>query len=146
MILSAEQLFSDDQAVTATAVSTNVIDLGVPGTPYGAVAPLNQDVGKGAPVPVLIQVTEDFATLTSLTITLEVDSTADLATAPVVVDTQTIAVADLLAGKQTFMQYLPNGLDKRYMGVRYTVTGSAATAGQITAGISMGNQTNVTGA
>ena len=64
MILSAQQLFSDDQAITATAVSTNVIDLGVAGTPYGAVAALNQDVGKGAGVPVLIQVTEDFDNLT----------------------------------------------------------------------------------
>lgn len=145
MILSAEQLFSDDQAVTATAISTNVIDLGVPGTPFDAAAPLNQDIGKGNPIPVLIQVTEDFATLTSLTITLEVSAAAGL-TSPVVLNTQTIAVADLLAGKQTFMQVVPNGADMRYLGVRYTVTGSNATAGTITAGISMGNQTNVTGA
>lgn len=144
MILSAQQLFSDDQAITATAISENVIDLGVPGTPYGAVAALNQDVGKGASVPVLIQVTEDFATLTSLTITVEVSAAAGL-TSPKVLATETILVADLLAGKQTFMQVLPNGADLRYLGVRYTVTGTAATAGKITAGISMGNQTNITG-
>ena len=145
MILSAQQLLSDDQAITATAISENVIDLGVPGTPYGAVAPLNQDVGKGAPIPVLIQVTEDFATLTSLTITVEVSAAAGL-TSPVVLAEETIAVADLVAGKQTFMQVLPNGANLRYLGVRYTVTGSNATAGAITAGVSMGNQTNVTGA
>lgn len=145
MILSAQQLFSDDQAVTATAISENVIDLGAPGTPYGAVAPLNQDVGKGNPVPVLIQVTEDFATLTSLTVTLEVSAAAGL-TSPQVLATETILAADLVAGKQTFMQCLPNGADLRYLGVRYTVNGSNATAGAITAGISMGNQTNDTGA
>lgn len=145
MIFSAQQLFSDDQAVTATAISTNVIDLGVPGTPFDAAAPLNQDVGKGAPVCVLVQVTEDFATLTSLTITVEVSAAAGL-TSPVALATETIAVADLVAGKQMFMQYLPNGADLRYLGVRYTVTGSNATAGTITAGITMGNQTNVTGA
>jgi len=145
MILSAQQLFSDDQAVTATAISTNVIDLGVAGTPYGAVAPLNNDKGKGAAVPVLIQVTEDFATLTSLTVTLEVSAAAGL-TSPKVLATETILVADLVAGKQTYMQCLPNGVDMRYLGVRYTVTGSDATAGAITAGISMGNQTNTTGA
>lgn len=145
MILSAQQLFSDDQAITATAISENVIDLGVAGTPYGAAAPLNRDVGKGTPVPVLIQVTEDFATLTSLTITVEVSAAAGL-TSPQVLATETIAVADLLAGKQTYMQVLPNGADLRYLGVRYTVTGSNATAGAITAGISMGNQTNTTGA
>lgn len=145
MILSAQQLFSDDQAVTATAISTNVIDLGVAGTPYGAVAALNNDKGKGTKVPVLIQVTEDFATLTSLTVTLEVSAAAGL-TSPKVLATETILVADLVAGKQTFMQCLPNGADLRYLGVRYTVNGSNATAGAITAGISMGNQTNVTGA
>ena len=55
MILSAQQIFSDDQAVTATAISTNVIDLGAPGTPYDAAAALNQDIGKGCPIPVLVQ-------------------------------------------------------------------------------------------
>ena len=145
MILSAQQLFSDDQAVTATAISTNVVDLGVAGTPYGAAAALNQDKGKGTPVPILVQVTEDFATLTSLTVTVEVSAAAAL-TSPVVLASEIIPVADLVAGKQTFMQCLPNGADLRYLGVRYTVTGSSATAGAITAGVSMGNQTNVTGA
>ena len=145
MILSAEQLFSDDQAITATAISENVIDLGVPGTPFGAAAPVHQDIGKGAAIPVLIQVTADFATLTSLTVTVEVSAAAGL-TSPVVLATEVIAVADLVAGKQTFMQVLPNGADLRYLGVRYTVTGSDATAGTIVAGISMGNQNNLTGA
>lgn len=146
MILSAQQIFSDDQAITATAISENVIDQGAPQTPYGAVAALNDDVGKGAPIPILIQVTEDFNTLTSLTVTLESDSTADLATAPIVLATEVIALADLVAGKQTFMQFVPNGDTKRYLGVRYTVTGTDPTLGNITAGITMGNQTNVTGA
>jgi hypothetical protein len=146
MILSAQQLFSDDQAIVATAISENVIDLGLPQTPYGAAAALNDDVGKGAPIPVLIQVTEDFNTLTSLTVTLETDSTANLATAPIVLATESILLADLVAGKQTFMQFVPNGATKQYMGVRYTVVGTNPTLGNITAGITMGNQTNVTGA
>ncbi|MCK4518435.1 hypothetical protein KAT92_06665 [Candidatus Babeliales bacterium] len=145
MIFSAQQIFSDDQAITATAISANVIDLGTPGTPYGAAAALNDDVGKGASVPILVQVTEDFATLTSLTITVEVSAAAGL-TSPVALATETIAVADLVEGKQMFMQVLPNGADLRYLGVRYTVTGTNASAGKITAGITMGNQTNVTGA
>lgn len=145
MILSAQQLFSDDQVVTATAISTNVVDLGVAGTPFGAVAPLNNDKGKGTKIPVLIQVTEDFATLTSLTITVEVSAAAGL-TSPKVLATEVILVADLVAGKQMHMQVLPDGADLRYLGVRYTVGGSDATTGKIVAGISMGNQTNVTGA
>ena len=145
MIFSAQQLFSDDQAVTATAISTNVIDLGVPGTPYDAAATLNQDVGKGNKIPVLVQVTEDFATLTSLTVTIEVSAAAGL-TSPQVLHSETIAVADLVAGKQLSVDVLPNNANLRYLGVRYTVNGSNATAGAITAGITMGNQTNVTGA
>lgn len=142
MIFSAEQLFSDDQAVTATAISENVIDLGIAGTPYAAVAPINQDVGKGTPVCVLIQVTEDFASNTDLTVTVEVGATTALGD---VRATEVILVADLVAGKSTFLQYLPNGIDERYLGVRYTVGGSNATTGAITAGITMGNQTNFTG-
>ena len=145
MIFSANALLSDDQAITATALATNVIDLGVPGTPYGAVAPLNQDVGKGAAIPILVQVTEDFATLTSLTVTVEVSAASGM-TSPVVLAEETIAVADLVAGKQMFNQVVPNGADLRYLGVRYTVTGTNASAGKITAGITMGNQTNITGA
>lgn len=143
MIFSAQQIFSDDQAITGTARSTNVIDLGTPGTPYGAVASLNQDVGKGNKIPVLIQVTEDFNTLTSLQIAIEVGDTDALGD---VVLSQTILLADLVAGKQTCVEVLPNCIDKRYLGVRYTVVGTNPTEGTITAGITMGNQTNITGA
>ena len=145
MILSAQQIFSDDQAITATAISENVIDQGVPQAPYGAAVALNDDVGKGTPIPILIQVTEDFNTLTSLTVTLETSAAAAL-TSPVVLATESILLADLVAGKQTFMQFVPNGDTLQYLGVRYTVVGTNPTLGNITAGITMGNQTNVTGA
>ena len=145
MIFDLNTLFSNQQAVTATALSTNVVDLGTKGIPYGANA-LNKDVGKGTPMPILIQVTEAFNTLTSLTVTLEVASDAAMTTAVKVINTQTILLADLVPGKQTFMQYVPNGADERYMAVRYTVTGSNPSTGKFMAGITMGNQTNVTGA
>jgi hypothetical protein len=143
MILSAQQLFSDDQAITATAVSTNVIDLGVSATPYGAAAALNHDIGKGTAVPILIQVTEAFNTLTSLAIAIEVGATTSLGT---VLSTQTILLAGLTVGKQTAVAVLPRGADARYLGVRYTVAGTDPTAGKITAGITLGVQSNVTGA
>ena len=145
MITSAQLLFSNAQAITATALSTNVVDLGVAGTPYDAAAPLNNDKGKGAKIPVLIQVVQDFNTLTSLTVTIEVSPNSNM-TGSTVLATEVILLADLVAGKQTFTQVLPNGADQRYLAVRYTVTGTAPTLGQVTAGISMGNQTNVTGA
>ena len=97
MILSAQQLFSDYQAITANADSTNVIDLGVPGTPFRAQAPLVQDIGKGAKIPILVQVTADFNTLTSLTINLSKGPTTALGTT---ILSQAIVLADLVAGKQ----------------------------------------------
>lgn len=143
MILSAQQIFSDDQAITATAVSTNVIDLGAAGTPYDAAAALNQDIGKGTKVPILIQVTEDFNTLTSLTIAIETGATTSLGT---VVLSKTVLLAALVEGYQFPVNVLPDEIDKRYLGVRYTVAGTAPTTGKITAGITMGVQTNITGA
>ena len=143
MILSAQQLFSDDQAITVSADSTNVIDLGAPGTPYGAAAALNRDIGKGAKIPLLVQVTSNFNTLTSLTINLSTGAATTLGTT---IASQTIALAGLVAGKQFNLDYLPNGIVERYLGIEYVVTGTAATLGTITAGITMGVQTNVTGA
>lgn len=144
MILDATTLLSDDQAITATARSTNVIDLGAPGTPYGAAAAINQDIGKGTKIPLLVQVTQTFATLTSLAITVETSANADLSSSTVLSST-TVAAAALVAGYQLPIDVVPNRVTGRYFGVRYTVSGSDATAGKITAGISMGNQTNVTG-
>jgi hypothetical protein len=143
MILSAQQLFSDDQAITATADSTNVIDLRVPGTPYGAAAPLNDDVGKGAKIPLLIQITEAFDNLTTLEIIVSTGATSALGTS---ILSQTIALADLVVGKQVSFDVLPNDIIEQYLGIEYVVVGSAPSVGKVTAGITMGVQTNVTGA
>lgn len=146
MIFSAQQLFSDDQAITATANSTNVIYLGAAGTPYGAAAALNRDIGKGAKIPLLVQVTEDFTTsagMTALTIALETGSTDALGTE---IASQTILIANLVAGKQINLDFLPNGIIEDYLGFSYTPVTGDADGGAITAGITMGVQTNVTGA
>tara|TARA_R110000737_G_scaffold73663_1_gene102516 strand:+ start:1907 stop:2338 length:432 start_codon:yes stop_codon:yes gene_type:complete len=143
MILSAQQIFSDDQAITASADSTNVIDLGVAGTPFGAVAPLNNDKGKGNKVPILIQVTEAFNTLTSLEIKISTGATTALGTTVI---SKVVPLADLVLGYQFPVEVLPNEIDERYLGIEYVVVGTAPTLGKITAGITMGNQTNVTGA
>lgn len=139
MIFSAQQTFSDQQIITATARSTNVIDLGSPDTPHGGAVPLKQDVGKGTPIPINVQITEGFDNLTSLDVAVEVGATDTLGT---VLATQNILLADLVAGKTLNLQCLPNGVDQRYLGLRYTVNGAAPTVGRVHAGISMGNQTN----
>ena len=143
MIFSLQQLFSDDQAITASADSTNVIDLGVAATPFGAAAALNRDIGKGAKIPILIQVTADFDNLTSLEIKISTGATTALGTTII---SKVVLLADLVAGYQFPVDVLPNEITERYLGIEYVVVGTTPTAGTVTAGITMGNQTNVTGA
>lgn len=134
MILDNQTLFSDQQAITATADSTNVVQIGSIGNTPG-------DAGAGVPIPILIQVTEDFDNLTTLTIDVEVDDNDAMASSKIV-STHIVALADLVAGKKINPQYIPIGSDEEYMQLVYTVTGSAPSAGKITAGICMGVQTN----
>lgn len=141
MIFDKLTLLSDQQAITATAVSTNIYDSGANGTVYGASSAIARDHGKGNPIPFLIQVTENFATNTSLTITLETDDNASFSSATVVATTGVIAVASLVAGYQAQINYIPLRTNERYFRLNYTIGGSNATTGKITAGITMGNQT-----
>lgn len=139
MIFSKESLLSDQQAITATAASTNYLDLGNPGTPHGK-NQLTRDIGKGEPVPFEVQVTEAFNNLTSLKIDLEVDDNTAFSSATVVT-TYTVLLADLVAGYNIPHLFLPIGVNERYVRLNYTVTGTAPTTGKITAGVSMGRPT-----
>ena len=141
MIFSQQLIFSDQQAVTATALSENVIDLGTMGRVHGAAADLPRDIGKGTKIPILVQVTEDFATLTSLTISIRSADVVDVSTGRAHAQ-QTIPVADLVAGTQLAIDVLPNQINGRYLGLQYAVNGSDATTGKITAGIVYAVQTN----
>lgn len=125
MILDSTNTFSEKQAVTASAASTNVIDLG---------SATRGDIGKGTPIPINVQVTTDFATLTSLTVAIQM-STDEAFTSPKTIQSQTIALAGLVAGARFGFNCIPEGADYRYMRLYYTVTGSDATAGKISAGI-----------
>lgn len=135
MIFDQQTLLSDAQAITATAASTNVIDLGPIAT--GIV----RDIGKGKPIPIRIQVVEAFNNLTSLAIALQTDD-ADTFGSAKTVWTQTVVLADLKAGYVAIPEYIPRGTNERFMRLYYTVTGTAPTTGKITAGVTMGNQSN----
>lgn len=132
MILDSTLKFSADQAVTDTAVSTNVIDLGVP----------CRDIGIGETVPLRVSVTEPFATLTSLTVAVETSDTENFASSEVVIQTGAVPVASLVNGYAFNINEVPKGVVGRYMRLNYTVAGTTATAGKITAGITAGNQNN----
>ena len=146
MIFDTQILFSDAQAVTTTAASTNVVDLGANGTVSngsdGGAAPLTKDMGKGMKVPLRIQVVENFATLTSLRVAVQVDTVENFASPTTVLETEAVPVADLTTGYVFALDSFPLKTDQRYVRLNYSVTGPAATAGRITAGVTAGNQTN----
>lgn len=129
MLLDAKLLMSNQQAITANAASTDVIDRGD-----------TKDVGRAGDIPLLVHVTETFNNLTSLAIAIQTDSDSGFGTA-VTLATVTVALADLKAGYQLPIITLPKGV-KRYLRLNYTVTGTAPTTGKVTAGIAAGVQTN----
>lgn len=142
MIFDAQTKFSAAQAVTATAVSTNVIDLGAAGIPYGGSVALTRDFGVTDKIPLAIQVVANFATLTSLTVSVETDDNEAFSSATTVATTPAIPVAQLVAGYQFTIDDIPFRTRERYVRLRYTVGGSNATAGAITAGVVTALQRN----
>jgi hypothetical protein len=130
MILDLQTMFSGSvasdgtktgQALTATAISTNVLDLR-----QGA-SPALADEGISGPeswLHVVVQTAANGADAAkTLTITLESSSTADLTTTPVVhYSTSAIVGATLIAGYQAVRVQLPSDSYKRYLGLRYTVS------------------------
>lgn len=142
MILDTSLLLSDGQAVTVSAPSTNVIDLGATGTPFGANAALVRDIGRGAELDLAVAVTQAFAGLTSLQVAVQVSP--DNATWTTVASGPAVPLASLVAGYQFKVPgSIEEGSNARYLRLSYTVTGSAATAGKVTAAIVASRQTNL---
>ncbi|MGO4193825.1 Bbp16 family capsid cement protein [Rhizobium sp. YAF28] len=131
MIFDRQTLLSDAQVITATGPSTNVINLGPIKTG------LTRDIGKGEPIPFLMQVVEGFNNLTSLAVTIQTDDNEAFAS-PKAVITTTLTLADLKAGKIIPPSHIPRGTDELYLRLLYTVTGTAPTTGKITAGFTAG--------
>ena len=141
MLLDNQALYSDKQAITATAVSTNFINHGAPGTPPHAPSPVKADLGGGNKTEVLVQVTEDFAGGTSLQVDLQMSTDAAF-TAPVVVASSgVVPAANLTAGVTLSPSIISPGAAYQYSRLNYTVVGPF-TAGAITAGVTAGIQTN----
>lgn len=146
MIIDTQNLFSDEQAITDTASSTNVIDLGDMGLPHGSKQAPRRDIGRGDKIPLLVQVVETFAGLTSLTVAVETSDKADFsAGVKLHAASGAVPVAKLKAGYHFFPDIVPmadgDGMG-RYMRLKYTRIGANASAGKITAGIVAGIQTN----
>jgi len=129
MILDKENLFSDDQALTTTAVSENVIDTGAA-----------KDVGPGEPLRVLAQITADLATGTSVAVALQTATDAAFTSPVVLYTTAAIAAAALLAGYEFALPMVPKGA-LRFLRLNYVIVGTFD-AGTITAGILFDKQQN----
>jgi hypothetical protein len=143
MILDASELFSNAQAITATAASTNIIDLGAPGTVYGAASAIVRDIGKGEEIPLAFRVVESFNNLTSLTISLETDDNASFTSAATVWTSIAYPLTDLATGARHLLpDCIPVGVNERYVRVKYTVAGTAPTLGKVTLGVAAAVQTN----
>lgn len=133
---------SSGQAITASAASTEYIDLGATGTPALNSTALARDIGKGTPVNIRIQVTETFATLTSLKVAVQTDDNSSFSSAAVALETEAIPVASLVAGYVFNIQWFPRRTNERYVRLNFTVAGSNATAGKIFAGVVMSAEDN----
>jgi hypothetical protein len=118
MFLDALLLVSDAQAVSATAFSTNTIDLGDV-TPKREVG-TGEELGFGMSVDVAAD-----ATTGDETYTFEVvqSANADL-TSPDVLASRAIARADLKIGTRWFFPVPMGAPTKRYIGMRYTLGGT----------------------
>lgn len=137
MIFDTKLILAEAQAITATAISENVIQWGAMGSTFTGDA-LRRDIGDGNKVPLLVQVVDDFNNLTSMDITLEQATNAALSTGADVLWSHNMLLADLVEGAQVPIVVLPKDITKEYLGLRFTVNGTAPTTGKVTAGVTHG--------
>ncbi len=115
--------FGTDQAVTTTAASTDIIDLGAA-----------RDIGNGEPLELVILVTQNVTAAGAATVTfaLETDDNAGFSSPVVLGNSGAIGKALLTAGTEVLRVKVP--LDaERYLRTNYTVATGPLTAGTFTA-------------
>lgn len=132
MLFDKELLFSDAQAITADAASTNVVKMD------GRL----KEIAFGTPIPVRIQCVEDFTGTGITSVAVKIQTSVDEAfTSPIVLAETTIAAASLKAGYVAPINFIPAG-NKGFMRVYYDVTlesGGSITKGKFTAGVVAAN-------
>jgi hypothetical protein len=134
MILDKQNMFSEDQAVTVTADSTNIIDLGNDGS---EVIALNEKGG----VELLAQVTTAFAGGTSLKASLVTSDSSTFSSSTTVSESAVVLTAALVQGYKFRFASLPE-INEQYAKLVYTVDGTMS-AGNVVSALVLDKQTNV---
>lgn len=135
MILDKDLLCSEDQTLainTGSVASTDLIDLAKAG------------VGRGEPVRVFCQMTDDFACTTpgaTIAVKLQTDDNAEFSSATDLFTSATLTSVTAVAGYRPIDTALPSNVE-RYIRFYYTVATQNATGGTITAGLCLDEQTN----
>lgn len=115
MILDALNQYSDAQALTATAASTNVVDHGQ-----------ERRIGTGEPMAVLITVDVALAgTSPTFAAALQSDDNSGFASAATVATTKTYT--SLAAGAKVVLPVPPGEATERYTRLNYTLGGTTPT-------------------
>jgi hypothetical protein len=136
MIMDKNLLMSNAQAITSSAPSTDVIDLGV-----------LADYGIGEPsLKVLAVVTEAFVSAGGATLVLALQGSTDNVTFHNYASMTTAAVADLSLGARLFEIDLPRPPPGKsmpsYFRMQYTVSVSTFSAGKVTVALVLDRQDN----
>lgn len=127
MIIDKLNIFSAAQAVTATAASTDVIDLG-PLT-HGNT---RRDIGAGEPIYLVVSVGTKATAAAAATLNVQLQTSDDNSTWVTLHETGAVAVTDLTAGAQLLAAAVPRGV-RRYLRVNYVVGTGPLTAGAFNA-------------
>lgn len=119
MIIDAQHLFSDAQALTATAVSTNLLDLKA-----------DRNIGLGEPVAVVVDVDVALDGTTgdeTYTVTVQADDNSSFSSATTVTGPVTMT-RGAAAGTRYVIPIAPDTLTERYIRLSYTLGGTTPTA------------------
>jgi hypothetical protein len=134
-LIDLQNMFSNQQAITADAISTRVID-----TNPNASDNLTVDIAAGKPLYLHILVTTALVSAGSgtLTVALESDDNTSLSSATVhATVASAIAAGTMVAGYWIARNYpIPAGSYQRYVGLRYTTNPADFETGNVTAWLS----------
>jgi hypothetical protein len=132
-LIDSNLRFSSDQAITASAISTNIID-----------GKALRDMARGNPIYLNIYLTTVFTTAAnSLTIQLVSSSGADPGSGDVFMDVMKARLASVMLTTGLLMRIaLPEGIPYERLGLYYLATTSLV-AGKITAFFTLGEDSDV---